>query len=59
MTYKTKSEFELDYIYINLKNSDVIAAGSVLTITMEKVMMPPTFKPLENFIVYTGDSEFF
>jgi len=21
--------------------------------------MPPTFKPLDNFIVYTGDSEFF
>ena len=59
MAYKTKTEFELDYIYINLQNSEVIAAGSVLTITMEKVMMPPTFKPLGNFIVYTGDSEFY
>lgn len=59
LSFVSKSEFERTYVFCQLDNSAVIAAGSVLKIVMSEILMPPTLKPLDGFIVYSGDSEYY
>jgi len=49
----------MTYIKILLGNTSKISTGSVLTVVLNEILMPPTLCPLDGIIVYTGDSEYF
>jgi hypothetical protein len=49
----------LTYIKILLENSAEIASGSVLTMDLEEILMPPTLAPMDGFIIFTGDEDFY
>jgi len=49
----------LTYIKMSLSNSAKIAAGSVLTIELSEILMPPSLCPLDGIVVFSGDDEFY
>ena len=49
----------LTYLKISLKNGNIIPAGSVLTIVLDGIVMPPSLSPLADVVVFTGDTSYF
>ena len=42
-----------------LRNSAEVPDGAVLSVTLTGILQPPSLAPLEGFIIYSGDGEFF
>lgn len=44
---------------MSLGNSVAIASGSVLTVKMNEILMPPSLSPMDGIYVFSGDDEFY
>lgn len=53
-----KYETQITYVKMLLKNTVVIPAGSVLSVTLTGILQPPSLAPLSGFIIFSGDTDF-
>lgn len=47
------------YLKILLGNGAIIATGSVVTVVVSEILMPPCLDPMDGIILYSGDTDYY